>query len=97
MKKSIIAMALLAALTGCAEKKAAEASSAAGVEFSVDRLFTHDGCTVYRFSDAGYLRYFTRCDGASSSSAQWNVTQSCGKGCTRTLNRDIPTAYALKD
>lgn len=97
MRRIALALALLAALTGCAEKKAAEASSAAGVEFSVDRLFTHDGCTVYRFSDAGHLRYFTRCDGASSSSAQWTITQPCGKGCTRTLNKDIPTGYALKD
>lgn len=92
MKKSIIALALLAALTGCNEK-AAEASSAAGVEFRVDRLFKHDGCTVYRFDDGGRSRYFAKCEGAATSHMEWR--ESCGKNCTRPV--DFPTGYALKD
>jgi hypothetical protein len=27
----------------------------------VGKLFTVDGCNVYRFSDSGYLRYFVTC------------------------------------
>lgn len=87
MKKSIIALALLAALTGCT--KQAESSAAAGVEFRVDRLFTHDGCTVYRFHDGGRSRYFAKCEGAATSSMEWR--ESCGQNCTRPV--DVPTGY----
>lgn len=88
MKTSIIALAIVAAMTGCT--KQAESSTAAGVEFRVDRLFTHDGCTVYRFRDGGYARYFSKCDGATSSAATW--AESCGKNCSRPV--DVPTGYS---
>ncbi len=43
----------------------------------VDELFTHDGCTVYRFKDLQY-HYYVRCKGEPSATA----TLSCvGKGC----------------
>lgn len=48
-------------------------------EVSVDTLFTKDGCTVYRFNDAGY-KYFVRCESGSSST---QGLESCGKNCTR--------------
>lgn len=64
-------------LSGCMEAKKAETSTSAGTEFVVDKLFTVDGCTVYRFEDGGRLRYFTNCSG----STQWH--ESCGKNCTR--------------
>lgn len=67
--------AVVVALAGCA--KPAETASRAGVDFTVERLFTHDGCTVYRFRDLGYARYFTNCSG----SASW--VESCGKNCSR--------------
>lgn len=67
----ILAMALLA---GCG--KPAETSTAVGAEFVVDKLFTHEGCTVYRFSDGGNARYYTNC-----GSTAW--TRQCGKGCVR--------------
>lgn len=77
---AIIALASVLALTGCEGRKPAEESQRAGVEFQVDRLFTVDGCTVYRFSDNGYLRYFTNCSG----STQWDDTYQCGKSqCKR--------------
>jgi hypothetical protein len=44
--------------------------------FQLDKLFTHDGCTVYRFEDAAHYHYFTDCAG-SVSTQQW-----CGKSCT---------------
>lgn len=31
----------------------------------VQRLFAVDGCTVYRFFDYGYPRYFAKCNAAS--------------------------------
>lgn len=75
---AIVALAC-AALIGCT--KAAETTSAAGVDFKVDRLFTHEGCTVYRFND-GYFRYYARCDAAAATTT-WH--ESCGKNCSRSV------------
>lgn len=76
--KLLIAVLAVAALTACS--KQAETSTAVGVDFQVDKLFTHEGCTVYRFSDGGHNRYFTNCSGST------NWTESCGKNCTRPMN-----------
>ena len=81
----------LRAYVGCL-RQASRALNPAGVGFSVDRLFTHEGCTVYRFGDAGEYRYFTKCDGAASSSSSWSETRPCGKSQCRDA-REIPTAY----
>ena len=78
-KKIMLSLAALAMVAGC--EKPAEAVAHAGEKFAVERLFTHDGCTVYRFSDSS-KRYFTRCDGiAAQSTTTWQ--ESCGKNCTR--------------
>lgn len=82
-----VAAAILSSMAGC--QKAAESSTPVGVEFRVDRLFKHDGCTVYRFDDGGRSRYFAKCDGATTSSMEWR--ESCGKNCTRPV--DVPTSY----
>jgi outer membrane biogenesis lipoprotein LolB len=66
-------------LSACSGKAESTAQSTNG-EFQVERLFDADGCTVYRFQDAGYFRYFSKCPGAIS---QTNWKESCGKSCTR--------------
>lgn len=71
--KLLIALAVVA-LAGCT--KPAETTTAVGKDFVVETLFTHEGCTVYRFTDGGSNRYFTNCSGSTS----WN--RSCGKNCT---------------
>lgn len=71
MKYTLI---LLLVLTGC--QKPAEQTNTAN-RFDVDTLFTHDGCTVYRFYDDRSV-YFTNCKGQTQS------TISCGKNCTTT-------------
>ena len=77
-KKIMLSLAALAMVAGC--EKPAESVAHTGAGFTVERLFTHDGCTVYRFSDS-YKRYFTRCDGiAAQSTTTWQ--ESCGKSCT---------------
>lgn len=43
---------------------------------------TVDGCTVYRFYDSGYKRYFTNCKG----STEWR--ENCGKNCSRNVSVD---------
>ena len=67
--KTLLAVLALTVIAGCS--KPAETSTAVGAEFVVDRLFTHEGCTVYRFYDGGNARYYTHC-----GSTAW--TQPCG-------------------
>lgn len=74
-------VAILLFVGGCA-KRAEYSESTSNSEFHVERLFNTDGCTVYRFYDSGYPRYFTKCEN-SSSSTQWN--ESCGKNCSRSV------------
>ncbi len=74
MKILVLALAMFA-LFGC--EKQAEMSQPAGVGFQVDKLFTVDGCTVYRFRDFTNPRYFTNCKG----STEWR--ESCGKNCSK--------------
>ena len=76
--KKILVIAFILALAGCS--KQAETSTQANNEFVVDKLFTHEGCTVYRFIDGGNNRYFTNCSGST------NWQEGCGKNCTRNMN-----------
>lgn len=50
-------------------------------EIVVEKLFTYDGCNVYRFND-GNSRYFAKC-GQVAADTNWNET--CGKGCSRNV------------
>ena len=74
MTRLALCLLLLATLAGCREPDKPAATVVAGT-YKVDKLFTVDGCTVYRFLDGGRDRYFTNCSG----SASWS--QDCGKGC----------------
>ena len=80
MKSIFYAMITALVVAGCS--KAPEYSSHAGREFIVDTLFTHEGCTMYRFSDGGYPRYFAKCDGDSvTARTEWK--ERCGENCVR--------------
>lgn len=78
MKRLLIISALL--LTACG--KVPESSVTKG-EFNVERLFTVDGCTAYRFNDAGRYIYYTNCAGTT----QTTTPRQCGKTpCPETDN-----------
>lgn len=77
--KRIALIAMLVLATGCA--KNAERTDTKGVgEFQVETLFTHDGCTVYRFHDIRY-RYFVKCENGDASTTSSYSVQS-GKTTT---------------
>ena len=81
-KKIMLSLAALAMVAGC--NKPAESVAHTEGGFTVERLFTHEGCAVFRFEDGGRNRYFTRCDGiAAQSTTTWQ--ESCGKSCTREI------------
>lgn len=62
--KKLFMLAAMLALIGC--EKASEVQVQSG-EFNVERLFTVDGCTAYRFRDSGRAVYYTNCQGSTQS------------------------------
>lgn len=60
MKIVVIAVLSVVSLNGC-EVDAVSTSRTDNADVQVDKLFTHDGCTVYRFEDYGNHHYFVKC------------------------------------
>ena len=73
MKTLVTLLLASVALVGC--QKQAEEMQHKG-EFKVEKLFTFEGCSVYRFRDDRTV-YYTNCNGSTHS------TYNCGKGCSR--------------
>jgi len=63
-------------LVSCSEDPISETGTD-NPNIKIDLLFNHNGCSVYRFRDGGYSRYFSDCSGSISSRVY------CGKTCTR--------------
>ena len=87
---TLAAFAGTLALAGCGNDPI-ERKHTDNVDMQVDKLFTVDGCVVYRFVDWGEPRYFASCAGAVS----WQERQvtSNGKQTTETLrDASVPTA-----
>lgn len=79
MRKFILIAALSAiSLTGCGATPVSSEHTSNGIE--VQKLFTKDNCTVYKFFD-GNIRsvYYADC----ASSVTLSQERSCGKNCTR--------------
>ncbi len=92
MINRLSALSLIALIaSACYPLKAPVASTPTNnPNIEVHTLFTHDGCTVYRFFDTEY-HYYARCDGAPANSTTMS-TVSCGRHCTR--EEEIPTVGA---
>lgn len=84
--KFLVAGFLVLALMGCTHPPEVRKTQGNGIE--VDKLFTYEGCTVYRFYDSGDYIYYTNCTGGTTTTT-WN--RSCGKGCRRLVT--VPTRY----
>lgn len=61
-----IAIGAILFLTACAKRPDNTGKTPVQV-FEVGKIFEIDGCTVYRFYDGGYPRYFSKCTGAVPS------------------------------
>jgi hypothetical protein len=57
---------LFALLAGCG-KNPEKVESSTNPEIPVGKLFTHDGCIVYRFVDATRYHYFANCAGKTET------------------------------
>lgn len=68
-KLKMVVYCSLLLLVGC-RGDAIKVISTENPDFKVEKLFTHEGCTVYRFVD-GNVVYYSNCNNGSST--QWNV------------------------
>lgn len=75
--KLAASLLILGLLVGCSEEPISE-DRTDNPDIAVSTLFTHEGCTVYRFVDGGRNVYYTNCSGEASTN------YNCGKGCTKT-------------
>ncbi len=82
----LLAFACSLLVVGCA-KDPEQMTETGNPEFEVATLFTHAGCTVFRFRDAGRYHYFTNCQGETLG----RYTTSCGAGCVRSKHETVPT------
>ena len=78
MLKFVIALSCLL-LVACTEPAESTVASSNG-NIPVEKLFNVDGCTVYRFQDGGYNRYFSNC---KSGHSEVTYQRNCGKNCSR--------------
>ena len=90
IQKILLAMALGLALAACAQEGTGVPvdDTVGDASFNVQKLFTTEGCTVYRFHDSGRNHYFTNC--TSTTTTQ---TESCGKNCTTQKGYENPTTH----
>lgn len=86
----IVGVSFLTAVlaVGCT-KHPEKVESSTNPNVAVATLFTHDGCTVYRFEDGGRDHYFARCGEKAETISP--KTTSCGKSCISTLDENIRT------
>lgn len=93
MKKIIIISIALLALTACESKQVEEVKASSNQSYPVEKLFTVDGITVYRFRDNDRYVYFTNRTGDVQYSYQKRVEKqqkmSRFKQCVTTMGRKI--------
>jgi hypothetical protein len=80
MKYKVLLLALTLCLCGCLGSPK-ERTSTENPDFQVDKLFTKDGITVYRFQDGCRSIYFTK------NETDWSETHNTGKTSYTTHER----------
>lgn len=83
----IVAVFLLGCLTD-----PMSSSTTTNQAIRVELLFEHEGCKVYRFSDAARPHYYAVC-GATGAALNERV-EACGKKCTTVVQFDVPAIGA---
>lgn len=77
-------------LTSC-EKDAQTTTRSSNPDISVDLLFEHEGCRVFRFEDGTHLHYFVKCASGSASTSTAHSQYNATTKTTDTVIEDIPT------
>lgn len=89
MKKIIIISIALLALTACESKQVEEVKASSNQSYPVEKLFTVDGITVYRFRDNDRYVYFTNRTGDVQYSYQKRVGKATENVKVQTMGRKI--------
>ncbi len=77
MKPHLIVLCALFLLSACSiQKPITRQKSENNQTYTVDYLFEHDGCKVYRFYDHGNAVYFTNCNGEAISKTDSTETRN---------------------
>ncbi len=87
--KRFLPFLLCIPFTGCfVQQPVKEEITKNNQDYTVDYLFEHEGCKVYRFYDRGKYVYFTNCSGeAIAKTDSTTVTNSTGP---KTVGRAMP-------
>lgn len=83
MKRMLVC--LLALSLAMCKSPALQVDQTDNRSFEVEELFSHAGCTVYRFEDGGDRHYFAVCHGGSYQTTTPRQ-EVCGKGCVRNVD-----------
>ena len=87
--KTILLLLVILLFSACT-KKPISVSNTDNIDINVGELFTHEGCTVYRFSDNGDYHYYAHCVNGSSETIV-RRHEPCGRNCTRSYDENIPS------
>ncbi len=63
MKKCLLCLLIISFCSCAIQQPITTGKSANNQTYTVEYLFEHDGCKVYRFYDRGNYVYFTNCKG----------------------------------
>ncbi len=94
LKRSALGLSFLIALLclqGCGAKDPVSVSGTSNGDVKVATLFEHDGCTTYRFYDAGDYHYYVKCAESKKVTTISTKTESCWKNCVHTYDENIGT------
>lgn len=81
LRRMLLAIAVFAA--ACTPTPSVSTSQTDNDAIVVSKLFTHEGCSVYRFEADGYYRYYAHCGGPATVMQDEIHNRSCGKNCTK--------------
>lgn len=63
---------------------------------SVEKIFVKDGCSAYRFYEAGHPRYFVKCEDAAAMTT-WDRPETSVRGLSSNEPESISTSNISRD
>jgi hypothetical protein len=68
--RKLVAVVLLLLLSACDEVASISTLPTDNPKITVDHLFDHEGCKVYRFKDQGESLYYANCNGVNQTNVR---------------------------
>ena len=77
--KNIIVLFMVLVLGGCAGDTPPLKKQTTSNGYEVQKLFSNEGCNIYRFEDASHYRYYTTCKKSEKVTTSSGYNQQVGK------------------